>query len=131
MARISDYSFEVCVGICERISNGESIKAILKSDDNYPSFQTWCKWRRENDELLDLYTRSIQDKAESVDSEIDNIIEELKDRTLDPASARVIIDTLKWKASKYYPKMFGDKIDANLNHEGKIQIEQITGMVIK
>lgn len=131
MARISDYNFELCVDICERISNGESIKAILKSDDNYPSFQTWCKWRRENDELLDLYTRSIQDKAESVDSEIDNIIEELKDRTLDPASARVIIETLKWKASKYYPKMFGDKIDANLNHEGKVQIEQITGMVIK
>lgn len=131
MARPSEYDFKMCVDICERISDGESIKVILKSNEDYPSFQTWCKWKRENDELLDLYTRSVQDKAESVDSEIDNIIEELKDKMLDPASARVIIDTLKWKASKYYPKMFGDKIDANLNHEGKIQIEQITGMVIK
>ncbi len=131
MARPSEYDFKMCVDICERISEGESIKSILKSNENYPSFQTWCKWKRDNDELLDLYTRSVQDKAESVDAEIDNIIEELKEKTLDPASARVIIDTLKWKASKYYPKMFGDKIDANLNHEGKIQIEQITGMVIK
>ncbi|HYD91927.1 MAG TPA: hypothetical protein VEA37_10630, partial [Flavobacterium sp.] len=72
---------------------------------------TWCRWKRENDELYNLYTRSIQDKAESVDEEIDQIMSEIKAKDIDPATGRLLIDTLKWKAAKYYPKMFGEKID--------------------
>jgi hypothetical protein len=34
----------------------------------------------------------------------------LKEGTYDPSTANVLIQTLKWKAAKYYPKMFGDKV---------------------
>lgn len=119
MARLSEYNFDLAKEICERVSGGERIKVILKSNDNYPSFPTWCKWKRENTELLNLYTSSIQDKAESIDDDIDEIIESVKSGEIDPYQARVIIDTLKWKSSKYYPKMFGDssKIDVTTNGE--------------
>ena len=117
MARLSEYNFDLAKEICERVSNGERIKVILKSSNNYPSFPTWCKWKRENPELLNLYTCSIQDKAESIDDDIDEILADVKNGEIDPAQARVIIDTLKWKSSKYYPKMFGDssKIDVTTN----------------
>lgn len=124
MARPSEYNFEMCKEICCQVANGQNIKTVLKSNEEYPSFVTWCEWKREHDELSNLYTRSIQDKAESEDEEIDIIIKDLKEGKIDPASARLIIDTKKWKASKYYPKMFGEKVDVynDTNLKGEIKI---------
>lgn len=111
MARPSEYNYELCKEICAEVANGFNIKTVLASKNEYPDFTTWCRWKRENDELYHLYTRSIQDKAESVDEEIDHIYDQIKSKEIDPAAGRLLIDTLKWKAAKYYPKMFGDKID--------------------
>lgn len=124
MARPSDYSFELCIEVCDRIADGENIKTILNSDDRFPSFPTWCKWKRENTELLNLYVNSIQDKGESVDSKIDEIWEGCRTGLYDASTANVLIQTLKWKASKYYPKMFGDKTDITSGGE-KIQNQSI------
>jgi hypothetical protein len=124
MARPSSYNFALCQEVCEKVANGQNIKNVLKSEAKYPSFVTWCEWKRNNDELLNLYTRSIQDKAESEDEEIDNILNDLKDGKIDAQTARVIIDTRKWKAAKYYPKMFGDKVDLTSGGD-KIQQSQI------
>lgn len=119
MARLSEYDFELCKKVCKRVSEGETIKAVLASKKEYPDFTTWCRWRRENDELHHLYTRSIQDKAESVDCRIDEIMYKLETGELEPAQARVLIDTLKWKAAKYYPKMFGDKQQIDHTSDGE------------
>ena len=55
MARPSEYNIKICKEICERIVLGEHIKPILDSDDKFPTFPTWCKWKREHDELFNLY----------------------------------------------------------------------------
>jgi len=120
MARPSEYNFNLCIEICDEVANGFNIKTVLASKQSYPSFQTWCNWKREHTQLFDLYTRSIQDKAESVDEEIDLIMSEVKSGDIDAPTGRLLIDTLKWKASKYYPKMFGDKTDITSGGE-KIQ----------
>lgn len=120
MARLTEYNFDLCIEICNKIADGENIKKILASDESYPSFPTWCKWKRENPELLNLYVNSIQDKGESVDAQIDEIWQGCKEGLYDASTANVLIQTLKWKASKYYPKMFGDKTDITSGGE-KIQ----------
>ena len=48
MARITDYDFDICKDICNKITEGFNIKKVLESNDDYPSFPTWCKWKREN-----------------------------------------------------------------------------------
>ena len=111
MARPSEYNIEICNEICERIVLGEHIKPILDSDDKFPTFPTWCKWKRENDELFNLYTRSIQDKSEMLIFEINQTMQDVRTGVLDASQGRLIIDTYKWMASKFYPKMFGDKVD--------------------
>jgi len=108
MARPSKYDIELCKVVCNEIANGKNIKEVLNSKEIYPTFQTWCNWKREHNELFDLYTRSVQDKAEMVDSEIDSIMNDMKTEKISFQIGRVLIDTLKWKAAKYYPKMFGD-----------------------
>jgi len=124
MARPSEYNFDLCIEICNKIADGQNIKAILQSKDNYPAFSTWCKWKRENQELSNLYVNSIQDKSESVDAQIDEIWEGCKNGLYDASTANVLIQTLKWKASKYYPKMFGDKVQQE--HSGEITTNVIS-----
>ena len=120
MARPSEYNIKICNEICERIVLGEHIKPILDSDDKFPTFPTWCKWKREHDELFNMYTRSIQDKAEMLIFEINQTMQDVRTGTLDASQGRLIIDTYKWMASKFYPKMFGDRTDITSGGE-KIQ----------
>ena len=114
MARPVEYNYEMCIEICDLVRNGMNIKKALTLKKEYPVFETWCNWKRANNELLDLYVKSIQDKAESVDEMIDDIADDLRNKLIDPASANVLIQTLKWKASKYYPKMFGENSTLDL-----------------
>ena len=55
MARLTEYDYNLCVEICERVSLGEHIKDVLDSIESYPTFPTWCRWKREHDELFNLY----------------------------------------------------------------------------
>lgn len=115
--RPDTYNYELCIEICEQVANGENIKRVLASSPNYPTFQTWCNWKRKNKELFDLYVNSMQDKAESEIENIDIAIQDLRQGDIDPSTANVIIQTSKWKASKFYPKMFGDKVDVTTDGE--------------
>ena len=129
MARPSEYDFDLCVEICSEVANGFNIKTVLKSKPEYPTFQTWCNWKRKNEELFYLYIKSIQDKADSVEEELESIYDGLKLGTYDASVANVLIQTLKWKASKYYPKMFGDKTDITSGGE-KIQTNATIPIVL-
>ena len=117
MARLTEYNYDLCVEICDLVANGSHIIDALNSNDNYPSWSTFRRWKRDNDELQTLYTRSIQDKSEMVIFEINQTMNDLKNKTIDASQARVLIDTYKWLASKYYPKMFGDKLDLTSKDE--------------
>jgi len=120
MARPSEYNFEMCQTICEDVANGFNIKTVLKSKTEYPDFSTWCRWKRNNEELRNLYVNAMQDKAESEMEEIDYIRDKLKSGEIEPSAANVLIQTGKWLSSKFYPKMYGDKLDMTTGGE-KIQ----------
>lgn len=111
MARPSEYNLDLCKEICDIVAEGSNIKTVLSSKQEYPDFSTWCRWKRNNDELRNLYVNAMQDKAESEMEEMDHIYDMLKAGQLEPSTANVLIQTKKWTASKFYPKMFGDKID--------------------
>lgn len=115
--RPSDYDYELCKDICNEVAEGNNIVKVLESNEIYPCWSTFRRWKQENIELQTLYVNSIQDKAEHVDYEIDQILQELKDEKLTPSAANVYIQTLKWKAAKYYPKMFGDKVDLTTDNK--------------
>lgn len=119
MARPSGYNLELCKQILNKVAEGKNIKAVLASNKKYPSFETFRVWRRDNPELSALYTRAIEDKADSVDYQIDQVIDEVRNGLIDNSDARLIIDTLKWKAAKYYPKMYGTQNNVDLKSDGQ------------
>lgn len=118
MARLSEYNFELCKTICDEVVNGANIKTVLKSKEEYPTFQTWCNWKRDNTELFDLYIKSIQDKAEALEEEMDLYRDMLLAKEIDPSTYNTLVQTLKWKMAKFYPKMFGEKIQTE--HSGEV-----------
>ena len=118
--RPSEYDFELCKEICNEVAEGKNIKAVLNSKEEYPTWTSFRRWKNEKEELSTLYIKAIQDKGEMVDFEIDNIMQDLKEKIYDPATANVLIQTLKWKAAKYYPKMFGDS--SKVVHEGGLTV---------
>lgn len=117
VGRPSEYNFTMCQEICAKVAEGRNVKKVLSEKEEYPNFTTWCDWKRNNEELANLYTRSMQDKSESMDEAIDDVMILVRNGEIEAPAARVLIDTLKWKASKYYPKMFGDKVDLTSNGE--------------
>lgn len=120
--RPSEYNFEMCQAICEEVAEGFNIKTVLKSKSEYPDFSTWCRWKRNNEELRNLYVNAMQDKAESEMEEIDYIRDQLKTGEMDPSVGNVLIQTGKWLSSKFYPKMFGDKVDVTSGGEKLPQV---------
>ena len=72
-------------------------------------------------EYAEEYAKAKEKRGYSAIEAILVAIEELKQGKYDPITTRLLIDTLKWLACKYYPKMFGDK--SEVEHKGSVKIE--------
>jgi len=120
MGRKSLATPELIQTILERVVNGESIKGICK-EKGMPHYVTVFKWLKDNEQLKEEFLLAMQVKANLADAEIDEVRRNIKGLAEEVNSgqmsrdaafvaiqeARVQIDTLKWKASKYYPRMYG------------------------
>lgn len=124
MARSSEYNFDLCIEICELVANGQNIISALQSEERYPSWPTFRRWKRENEELRTLYINSVQDKAEALESEMDDYRSMLLAKEIDASTYNTLVQTLKWKMAKFYPKMFGDKIQQE--HSGEVTTNVIS-----
>jgi len=112
MARPEKYTVEIFDKINSEISEGRSLRSILKQD-GMPSSETFYRWLREVEGLSTQYARAKEDRADSYADEIVDIA----DTELDPQKARVMIDARKWIASKLHPRNYGEKMA--LEHSGR------------
>ena len=117
MARLTEYNFDLCIEICNELANGQNIKRILDSNDKYPDWTTFRRWKQNNEELRTLYINSQQDKAIALENELDDLRDMLTAKEIDASTYNVLAQTLKWKMAKFYPKVFGDKTDITTNGE--------------
>jgi hypothetical protein len=117
--RPSEYDFELCLDILEEIANGNNIIAVLDSNDKYPSWSTFRRWKRDNAELQTLYVNAQQDKTESLIHNIQKVQKMCLDGEIEPSVANTVMQTDKWLSSKFYPKMYGDIKQIDLNVDDK------------
>ena len=123
--RPSEYDYDLCLLICEEVAIGDNIMDVLKKNDNYPSWSTFRRWKRDNDELRTLYINSVQDKAEALEKEMDEYRDMLLNKEIDASTYNTLVQTLKWKMAKFYPKMFGDKLTHSNDPDNPIQAQDI------
>lgn len=124
MGRPSDYSQQTADAICERLAEGESLRAICASD-SMPSKAAVFRWLGERAEFRDQYARAREEQAESLADEITEIADTAEDAQI----ARLRIDARKWVASKLKPKRYGDRLELSgeLKHQHERWIDELEG----
>jgi hypothetical protein len=104
--------------ICERMAEGESLRAICKGKD-MPNKRTVLRWIDKDEALAAQYSEAQNMRAEHYFDEIIDIA----DSKADPQKTRVQIDARKWVLARMNPKKYGDKFTQELT--GKVDFDPI------
>lgn len=137
--RPTKYSEEITDLLCERIATtSDGLKKICDSDDKFPGFRTVFTWLG-NPEYKDFqhkYARAREAQAELLADEIIQIADTPQEGVKIRETAngtetvtgdmidhrRLQVDARKWKASKLYPKKYGERVEVENTGEMKFVI---------
>lgn len=128
MGRPSEFTQAIADTICERIAEGESLRAICL-DDDMPNKATVFRWLAADKAFSDQYARAREAQADALADEIVYIadtpqigqVSVSKATGLEVTEADMIahrrlqVDARKWMAGKLAPKKYGDKQEIDLN----------------
>lgn len=121
MSRQSEYTPEIGGIICERIAEGESLRAICRCDE-MPAMSTVFKWLVTHSKFSEQYAHARDAQADALADEILDIADDgSRDYAMVDgrevvdhdhiARSRLRVDTRKWIASKLKPKKYGEKLE--------------------
>ncbi len=118
--RISDKRRKAIMDIVlEGLMNGNSLSEICSAED-VPNRSTIIRWGYGDDELASAIARARELRAEALDEDTADVIQEIRSGKLDANAGRVIIWANQWRAARMNPKRYGDKIDHK--HSGNLVI---------
>lgn len=63
--------------------------------------------------------------ADSIVEKMDGIVERVLVEDIDPHSARVALDQLRWRAGRWHPAMYGDRLEVTGRDGGPIALSVI------
>lgn len=127
--RPSGFTQAIADAICERLALGESLRKICDADD-MPGQATVFRWLTVNEPFREQYTQARLTQADALFDEILNIADDGRNDWMavhgDGAvgwkengealqRSRLRIDARKWMAGKLRPKVYGDKVSAELS----------------
>jgi len=126
IGRPSSYSEAVASEICQRMTTGQGLLRIC-ADDHMPDRATVYRWLEANEGFRDRYVRArealMDFYAEQIlviafDESGDIVVDQAPDgRSKTVANHakvqrdRLKVDSLKWIASRLFPKRYGDKME--------------------
>lgn len=123
MARPSDFSTEIAEVICERLSDGQSLRTICAADD-MPAASTVFRWLQQHSDFREQYVRAREAQADHMAEEILAIADtpqdgERREQTEDGfkivhedmlGHRRLQVDARKWLMARMAPRKYGDKV---------------------
>jgi hypothetical protein len=131
VGRPSEYTKEIADKICDKLSDGISLRTVCLADD-MPDKVTVFRWIRQNDEFRNQYARAKEESADAMGEDVMDISDngtndymeddyqkgktpgyQLNGENIQRSKLRV--DTRKWLMSKMKPKKYGDKLDMTTN----------------
>lgn len=107
------------------ISKGGSLSNACKILD-IPYTAVWKEISARTD-LSASYARAKSARADEISARIEQATEDVRLGELDPHAGRVVIDSYKWLASKYYPRMYGEKqqIDIQVRDVNQQHLDEV------
>ena len=112
---------EIAQAICDRIAAGESLRGICL-DKTMPGLRTVSDWLTRDDctEFRDKYARARAEQQDHAADEQVDVARRAADGDIDPAGARVLCESLRWRACKLAPKKYGDR--QHIEHSGTMSL---------
>lgn len=132
MGRPATFDQAVFDELCHRIAGGETLRGVCRSDEKFPPPSTVRRWvvLDEPKGVSEQYARA---RESCIHEMIDDTIEIADDSSRDTKTmtgkngdeyevadmewinrSRLRVDTRKWLASKICPKLYGDKLTAEV-----------------
>lgn len=133
IGRPSKYSATLTELICQRIAEGESVRAICR-DDDMPSKSAVMNWLNNNEEFRSQYVLARDLQADHFVEEIidiaDDSTNDFMERQRQDGSTETVfdnehvqrsklrVDARKWVAARMAPKKYGDRtaLDVAVTH---------------
>jgi hemerythrin superfamily protein len=125
----STYDQKIADKICDRLSNGESLRSIC-STKGMPAKASVFRWLTANADFRDQYARAREAQADALFDEIVDIANtpvmgkkekyDADGKLIESSTGDMIehrrlqIEARKWVAAKLRPKVYGDKLDVDI-----------------
>lgn len=131
--RPSKYTPELAAEICERLSNGEPLRQICRSDDRFPVWQKIYEWMERDAALSGAIARAREVGQDAIAEEIYALVEKEPERILSEGGGRVDAGYVQWVRvqadiklkllAKWNPKRYGDRVQLSGDKENPLQID--------
>ena len=131
--RPSKYTPELAAEICERLSNGEPLRQICRSDDRFPVWQKIYEWMERDAALSGAIARAREVGQDAIAEEIYALVEKEPERILSEGGGRVDAGYVQWVRvqadiklkllAKWNPKRYGDWVQLSGDKENPLQID--------
>jgi hypothetical protein len=111
------YAVDAVADIQERviteIQAGRSLRQVCK-DDGMPHFATVLRWITADGQFATKYARARTAQADTLFDRMEEVEESVANGSMDSHAARVVLDSMRWRASKLAPKIYGDRLDVSV-----------------
>ena len=114
---------KLAADICRRLADGKTLRAVCRTP-GMPSERTVRTWALEDEAFAPKYARARDIGYQGL---FDQILEIADNPASDPATVnrdRLRIDARKWMLAKALPKMYGDKLTAEVTGRDGAPIDQ-------
>lgn len=127
IGRPSGFSETIADKICERLANGESLRAICR-DEGMPGISTVLRWVGADTVFREQYARAREAQCDFLADETLEIGDAATAE--DVHVARLRCDNRRWYTGKVAPKKYGDKIQAEVTGKdgGPMEIRPVINM---
>ena len=100
--------------IMAELETGRSLVQVCK-DSGMPDRETVSRWMRDEPGYAAKYAYARAMQADTLFSEMADVEAKVQSGTMDSHAARVVLDSMRWRASKLAPKVYGDRLDVQVS----------------
>ena len=104
---------EMVDALLVQIEAGKSMREVCRMD-GMPDHTTVIRWMRDDAALATRYARARMAQADVLFDRMEAVEEAVSAGTMDSHAARVVLDSMRWRASKLAPKVYGDRLDVSV-----------------
>jgi hypothetical protein len=114
MSAIPDEAFEL---VLSAIADGDSVATACKRTGAACSKATFFRRVRSDPEMRKRWMQAQEERSEARAEKYDDIMRRLEEGSIDPGSARILLESLRWQMAKDDVR-FSDKVKTELSAPG-------------